>query len=185
MRPLHGILYPLYLTDFTCSLLKCAQDCRKSYASLICGLGGAPESHTLTPNQQCTTVSTPRRRLKDLGRVDCPTEVSQVWETVPLLLGSSTNRIWEKGPLGAERQFLVHHTALKYSSWASYCTLFCVSSCFHCCIWTIEICIAYISAYSKKFYSEKILDSGWNRICKLWGTYPLHHSATEALVAEW
>ncbi len=64
------------------------------------------------------------------------------------LLGTICDRIWEKGPLGAERQFLISHTALKYSSWASYCTLFCVSSCFHC--WDmhieIEICIAYICA---------------------------------------
>ncbi len=47
------------------------------------------------------------------------------------------DRIWEKGPLGAERQFLVSHTVLTYTSWASYCTLFCVSKCFHC--WDIRI----------------------------------------------
>ncbi len=47
------------------------------------------------------------------------------------------DRIWEKGPLGAEHQFLVSHSSFKYSSWASYCTLFCVSSCFHC--WDMRI----------------------------------------------
>ncbi len=47
------------------------------------------------------------------------------------------DRIWEKGPLGAERQFLVSHNALMYSSWASYYTWFCVCSCFHC--WDMRI----------------------------------------------
>ncbi len=54
------------------------------------------------------------------------------------------DRIWENGPLGAECRFLVGHTSLKYSSWASYYTLFCVCSCFHCWdmrIWKTEICI--------------------------------------------
>ncbi len=47
------------------------------------------------------------------------------------------DRIREKGPLGAERQLLVGHTTVKYSSWAYYCTLFCVCSCFHC--WDMHI----------------------------------------------
>ncbi len=60
------------------------------------------------------------------------------------------DRIWEKGPLGAECWLLVGYSTLKYSSWASYCSLFCVCSCFHCwdmCIWKLRfVLLVYVHA---------------------------------------
>ncbi len=65
------------------------------------------------------------------------------------------DRIWEKGPLGAEHQFLVSHNALKYSSWASYCTLFRVCSCFHCWdthIWSLRFYTCTCINYTHKWF---------------------------------
>ncbi len=56
----------------------------------------------------------------------------------------------KRAHLGAECRFLVGHTTLKYSSWASYCSLFCVCSCFHCWdthIWKLRfVLLIYVHA---------------------------------------